>query len=173
MNTKTDENAKVRDSSSPSSNDPLNQSPIMSGTDILIKYISYMPVFCYIVTALFLSITAFASLFSAGEVVFHVAMGYEGHFEQGIEEAIYAIFLTVIIIGLFETVQAHLTSGHIPIYSLLVVGVTATIRYVLLYTLGGLDSISVMAVSTVMIAFIAGLYLLHKKQKNEKMKITI
>jgi uncharacterized membrane protein (DUF373 family) len=166
MSTKTDADEQIsvsHDCPSPSLSEPLDHSSIKGGTDVLIKYISYVPVFCYIVTAFFLSIIAFASLLMAGEVVFQVAMGYDGNFEQGIEEAIYAIFLIVIIIGLFETVQAYLASGHIPIHSLLVVGVTVTIRYVLLYTLGGLDSISIMAVSTVMIAFIAGLYLLHKK----------
>ena len=153
------------DHSSTPMSEPLDHFPIQSGTDILIKYISYVPVICYIVTALFLSIIALASLFIAGEVVFQVAMGYGGNFEKGIEEAIYVIFLTVIIIGLFETVQAYLTSGNIPIYSLLVVGVTVTIRYILLFTLGGLDSTTIMAVSMVMVAFIAGLYLLHKKQE--------
>ncbi|MDR2854574.1 MAG: phosphate-starvation-inducible PsiE family protein [Methanomicrobiales archaeon] len=191
MNTKADENTKQidedekssigsvsqifgpHDFSSPSLSESLDHLPIQSGTDILIKYLSCVPVFCYTVTALFLSIIAFASLFSAGEVLFQVAMGYGGNFEQGIEEAIYVIFLTVIVIGLFETVQAHLTSGQVPIYALLVVGVAVTIRYVLLYTLGGLDSISIMAVSTVMVAFIVGIYLLDKKEKNEKKKLKI
>jgi len=170
VDAKTDKETSAPPSnSSPPVSESLDHASIQSGTDVFIKYISYVPIFCYIVTAFFLTILAFASLFIASEVVFEVAMKYGGNFEQGIEEAIYVIFLIIIIIGLFETVQSHLTSGHIPIYSLLVVGLTVTIRYVLLYTLGGLDSRNIMAISMVMIAFIAGLYLLDKKQrmKNE------
>ena len=148
--------------------DPVFVSSLIEGwMDLLLRIISYVPVFCYLVTALFLSIIAFASLLSAAAIVADVAMGYGGELELGIEEAIYAIFLTVIIIGLFETVQAYLMSGHIPIYSLLIVGVTVTIRYVLLYTLGGLDSLSVMAVSTIMIALIVGLFLLRRTEKKK------
>jgi len=150
------------------SNTAPDASPIQSGTDIIVRYISYIPVFCYIITALFLSIIAFISLFIAGEIVMLVSSGHGGSFGLGIEHAIYAIFLTVIIIGLFETVQAYLTSRRIPIYTLLVVGVTVTIRYILLYTLGDINSIQVVAISAVMVALFAGLYLLHRSpQKSE------
>jgi uncharacterized membrane protein (DUF373 family) len=145
-----------------------DSSPIQSGTDIIIRYISYIPVFCYMITALFLTIIAFISIFIAGEIVMLVSSGQGGGIGLGIEHAIYAIFLTVIIIGLFETMQAYLTSRRIPIYTLLVVGVTVTIRYILLFTLGGIDSTEVVAISAVMVALLAGLYLLHKNpQKNE------
>ncbi|MCL2460146.1 MAG: phosphate-starvation-inducible PsiE family protein [Euryarchaeota archaeon] len=152
----------------PAPNTSSDSSPIQSGTDITIRYISYILVFCYIITALLLTIIAFISLFIAGEIVMLVSSGQGGGFGLGIEHAIYAIFLTIIIIGLFETVQAYLTSRRIPIYALLVVGVTVTIRYILLYTLGGIDSIEVIAISAVMVALFAGLYLLHRNpQKNE------
>jgi uncharacterized membrane protein (DUF373 family) len=75
---------------------------------------------------------------------------------------------------LFETVQAYLTSRRIPIYTLLVVGVTVTIRYVLLYTVGGINSVEVVAISAVMVSLFAGLYLLHRnpqKKENKEEKI--
>jgi len=149
------------------SNTSQSPSSMQNGTDIIIRYISYVPVFCYIITALFLSIIAFVSLLIAGEIILLVSFGQGGASGLGIEHAIYAIFLTVIIIGLFETVQAYLTSRRIPIYTLLVVGLTVTIRYVLLYTLGGITSIEVISISAVMISLFAGLYLLHRNpQKN-------
>jgi len=145
----------------------LSSSPIQNGTDLLIRYISYVPVFCYIITALFLTIIACVSLFVAGDAIMLVAFGHEGSADLGIEHAIYAIFLTVIIIGLFETVQAYLTSRRIPIHTLLVVGVTVTIRYVLLFSLGGISSTAVIAISAVMVSLFAGLYLLQNLRCGE------
>jgi uncharacterized membrane protein (DUF373 family) len=144
---------------------------IQNGTDIIIRYISYVPIFCYIITTLFLSIIAFISLFIAGEVVLLVSSGHGKDFALGIEHAIYAIFLTVIIIGLFETVQAYLTSRRIPIYTLLVVGATVTIRYVLLFTLGGISPTEIIAISAVMVALLAGIYLLHRNPPKNENKI--
>jgi uncharacterized membrane protein (DUF373 family) len=137
-------------------------------TDISIRYISHIPVLCYIATVIFLVIIAFISVYLATEFIFTtVPLGFH---ESTIENAIYMIFYTIMIIGLFETVQAYLTSRQTPIYSLLVVAIAAMIRYILVFSLGGLDPAGTIAIAFLIAALLLGIHFLHNKKPKEDMK---
>ena len=77
--------------------------------DKIITIFSYVPVLCYLLVALLLSVLALFSLINAGNLIFHVIGNMEG-ITVGAYQAfemyhtIHAILLTVIIIELFETV---------------------------------------------------------------------
>ena len=145
-----------------------DESDLPSLTDISIHYISHVPVLCYIVTAIFLVIIAFVSVCLAIEFIFtSVSTGLQG---AAIEDVIYMIFYTIMIIGLFETVQAYLTSRQTPIYSLLVVAIAAMIRYILVFSLGGFDPEGTIAIAFLIAALLLGMHFLHSNTSKEDVK---
>lgn len=132
----------------------------------IITIFSFVPVICYILVALLLSIIAFFSLINAGMALFHMFKG--GEMMLGIATEIHAILLTVIIIELFETVAIYLRTKHVPVLILLLVGLTAMIRHALIFSFENVQVIDIVATAAVMLVLICGTYVLRDNSDNAK-----
>ena len=127
--------------------------------DKIIAVFSLIPILCYVLVALLLSIIALFSLIHAGIVLFHMLEG--GEIMPAIANGIHAVLLTVIIIELFETVAIYLRTKHVPILILLMVGLTAMIRHALIFSFENVEVLDLVATATVMMVLIVGLYVLR------------
>ncbi|MDR2854575.1 MAG: phosphate-starvation-inducible PsiE family protein [Methanomicrobiales archaeon] len=134
--------------------------------ELVIAIFSFVPIICYILVALLLSIIAFFSLINAGMVLIHMFEG--GEVILGIAHGIHAILLTVIIIELFETVVIYLRTKHVPILILMMVGLTAMIRHALIFSFEDVQVIDIVATAIVMLVLICGIYVLRDSSDNAK-----
>lgn len=135
----------------------------------IITLFSFVPIICYILVALLLSLIAFFSLINAGLVLIH--MFEAGEMMPGVAHGIHAILLTVIIIELFETITIYLRTKHVPILILLMVGLTAMIRHALIFSFEDVQEMDIVATAVVMIVLICGIYLLRDKSDNSEVMV--
>jgi uncharacterized membrane protein (DUF373 family) len=102
-------------------------------TALLIKYMRVVPVIIYIIVAIFLTI---AMIISLGITLLDtITMIATQRWEDGIIRVIFSILLTVIIIELFETVIVYLRTRRVPVIAILIAGVTAMIRHVIIFNI--------------------------------------
>jgi uncharacterized membrane protein (DUF373 family) len=130
---------------------------------LLIKYMKVVPVIVYIVVALFLSIAMIISLgITLSEIIELIKTP---NTDIGIIQIIYSILLTVIIIELFETVIVYLRTRRVPVIAILIAGLTAMIRHVIIYNVNNAENAEPMIIigpAMVLAVLIAGIYLLRE-----------
>lgn len=130
-------------------------------TALVIQVMTVVPVIIYIVLAFFLTTVAIISL---GITLFDIiSMITTQNWDQGIIQVIYAILLTVIIIELFETVIVYLRTKRVPVRAILIAGLTAMIRHVIIFNVTNAQPIEVIGPAIVLAVLIAGVYLLREE----------
>ena len=83
-----------------------------------------------------------------------------GQWEGEIVKLIYELLLTVIIIELFETVTVYIRTKKVPVRAILIAGLTAMIRHVIVVNLSEVEPFYVIGPAMLMAVLIAGIYLL-------------
>lgn len=130
-------------------------------TALVIQVMTVVPVIIYIVLAFFLTTVAIISL---GITLFDIiSMITTQNWDQGIIQVIYAILLTVIIIELFETVIVYLRTKRVPVRAILIAGLTAMIRHVIIFNVTNAQPIEIIGPAIVLAVLIAGVYLLREE----------
>jgi uncharacterized membrane protein (DUF373 family) len=128
-------------------------------TNRVIAWMGTIPVLVYIIVALFLTIVAIISLGMTFLTI--TAMFSSANWEIGIINVIYAILLTVIIVELFETVTVYLRTRRVPVRAILIAGLTALIRHVIVMNLTEFDPVETTGLAILIAVFIGGIFLLR------------
>jgi len=127
----------------------------------LIRVMSIVPMIIYIVVAVFLTILAIISL--GITLVDIITMITTQNWDEGIIQVIFAILLTVIIIELFETVIVYLRTKRVPVRAILIAGLTAMIRHVIIFNVSKeTQPIEIIGPAVMLAVLIAGVYLLRE-----------
>jgi uncharacterized membrane protein (DUF373 family) len=135
----------------------------------IIRVMTVVPVAIYIVVAFFLTIVAIMSLGITFIDIYH--MINTQNYGEGIIQVVYGILLTVIIIELFETVIVYLRTKRVPVRAILIAGLTAMIRHVIILNISETKP-EVLIGSAVMIAvLVGGAYLLREDIEPIRIKI--
>ena len=135
----------------------------------LIRVMTIIKVIIYLIIALFLTIVALISLgitFSSIVSLFSSATP-----DKGIVDVINAILLTVIIIELFETVIVYLRTKQVPIRAILIAGLTAMIRHIIIFNAEDVDMFTFVGPALVLAVLIAGVYLLREEPESLSRRI--
>ena len=135
---------------------PPVQGPLMS---IIISIFSWVPTAIYLVVALLLSVVAVLSLFDAILLIVQLAGAGVVNFADGITQVIKALLLTITVIVLFETVAVYFKTKHVQVRSLLVAGLTSTIRQTLVVDYTVAETFQLFALIGIMAVLIAGVVL--------------
>ncbi len=135
----------------------------------LIRVMTIVPVVIYLIVALFLTI---AALISLGITFSHiVSLLSSVDPDKGIVEVINAILLTVIIIELFETVIVYLRTKQVPVRAILIAGLTAMIRHIIIFNAEDVDMFIFIGPALVLAVLIAGVYLLREEPESLSRRI--
>ena len=126
----------------------------------LIHVMSIIPMIIYIVIAIFLTILAIISL--GITLMDIITMISTQNWDEGIIQVIFAILLTVIIIELFETVIVYLRTKRVPVRAILIAGLTAMIRHIIIFNAADVDPSKIIGPAIVLAVLIAGVYLLRE-----------
>jgi uncharacterized membrane protein (DUF373 family) len=129
-------------------------------TAMVIRIMTVVPVLIYIVLAFFLTIVAIISL--GVSLMSIITMITTQNWDTGIFQVIYAILLTVIIIELFETVIVYLRTKRVPVRAILIAGLTAMIRHVIIFNASTAQPIEILGPAIMLAVLIAGVYLLRE-----------
>jgi uncharacterized membrane protein (DUF373 family) len=130
--------------------------PLMS---IIISIFSWVPTGIYLVVALLLSVVAVMSLYDAILLIVQLAGAGVVNFADGITQVIKALLLTITVIVLFETVVVYFRTKHVQVRSLLVAGLTGTIRQTLVVDYTVAETFQLFALIGIMAVLIAGVVL--------------
>ncbi len=135
---------------------PAVQGPLM-GT--IISIFSWVPTAIYLVVALLLSVVAVMSLYDAILLIVQLPGTGMVNFADGITQVIKALLLTITVIVLFETVVVYFRTKHVQVRSLLVAGLTGTIRQTLVVDYTVAETFQLFALIGIMAVLIAGVVL--------------
>ena len=130
--------------------------PLMS---IVISIFSWVPTAIYLVVALLLSIVAVLSLYDAILLILQLPGAVVVNFADGITQVLKALLLTITVIVLFETVAVYFKTKHVQVRSLLVAGLTSTIRQTLVVDYSAAETFQLFALIGIMAVLIAGVVL--------------
>ena len=135
---------------------PAVQGPLMS---TIISIFSWVPTAIYLVVALLLSVVAVMSLYDAILLIVQLPGTGLVNFADGITQVIKALLLTITVIVLFETVVVYFRTKHVQVRSLLVAGLTGTIRQTLVVDYTVAETFQLFALIGIMAVLIAGVVL--------------
>jgi uncharacterized membrane protein (DUF373 family) len=141
---------------SPACPAPPVQGPLMS---IIISIFSWVPTAIYLVVALLLSVVAVISLYDAVLLIVQLPGVGVVNFADGITQVIKALLLTITVIVLFETVTVYFRTKHVQARSLIVAGLTGTIRQILVLNYSAAETFQLFALVGIMAVLIAGIVL--------------
>ncbi len=127
----------------------------------IIRWFGAIPIFVYIIVAIFLTIIAIASLIITGFEIYLMFIG--GETSSTLVDIIYSILLTVIIVELFETVTVYLRTKRVPVRAILIAGMTALVRHVIILNITELSPAETFGIAILMAVFVGGIYLLREE----------
>lgn len=130
--------------------------PVMN---VIISIFSWVPTAIYLVVALLLSIVAVLSLYDAILLIVQLPGAVVVNFADGITQVLKALLLTITVIVLFETVAVYFKTKHVQVRSLLVAGLTSTIRQTLVVDYSVAETFQLFALIGIMAVLIAGVVL--------------
>lgn len=135
----------------------------------VVRVMKVVPIIIYIIVAFFLTIVAILSLSITFNDINHLITTPNGG--EGIIQLVSGILLTVIIIELFETVIIYLRTKRVPVRAILIAGLTAMIRHVIILNISDTKP-EVLISSAIMIAvLVGGVFLLREDIDNGRIKI--
>lgn len=125
-------------------------------TDTIITFISWTPTWLYLAVAGILIIAALVSLYEAGAL--SVLMISSKDFSLG-KGVLIALFHAITAIVLLETTIVFFRTKHLAVQTLLIAGLTESIRHVLVYDVMTMDPMHIFALVSVIAVLIAGIVL--------------
>ena len=132
---------------------PDEEIPQMQWAISAIMRANYLIYFCI---AIVLVLLAFASFY---DVALEFLQAFEGGFvtTNGILQVLHALLVTIIIIEILETVTAYFRTNQLQVRPILIAGLTAMVRKVLVYGLEPTDLIDVVGTVAVIAVLTAAM----------------
>ncbi|MDD5144019.1 phosphate-starvation-inducible PsiE family protein [Methanoregula sp.] len=127
-------------------------SPVM---EYLINFFSLVPMILYTIVAILLTIIAVFSILDAVQLILQMILSHD--FANGLVSVLYALLLTITIIVLFETVTVYFKTKHVEVRALLIAGLTAVVRHVLIYNVATVDPFTLMGTVALLAVLIVGI----------------
>lgn len=129
---------------------------ITSRMDNLIAVISWVANGLYIIVALILIVAALVSLYEAGSLTMQMITTRE--FALG-RDVLIALFHGITAIVLIETTIVFFRTKHLAVQTLLIAGLTETIRHILAYDIMTMDALHIFSIVGIIAVLIAGIVL--------------
>jgi len=127
-----------------------------SRVDELITGISWVTTGLYIIVAFILIGAAMVSLYDAGSQMIRMITTHE--FSLG-RDVLIALFHAITAIALIETTVVFFRTKHLAVQTLLIAGLTETIRHILAYDIMTMDPLHIFALVGIIAVLIAGIVL--------------
>jgi uncharacterized membrane protein (DUF373 family) len=128
--------------------------------------ISLLTKFIYFVTAVILSLLALISFVAAGAQLFNL-FG-PGDITANLLNVLHAILLTIIIVEILETVTAYFKTSRVLVRPILVAGLTAMVRRVLVLGVETINPTDVLVTVAVIAVLTAAVVLVGKEELQEE-----
>lgn len=123
--------------------------------EYLINFFSLVPMILYTIVAILLTIIAVFSILDAVQLILQMILSHD--FANGLVSVLYALLLTITIIVLFETVTVYFKTKHVEVRALLIAGLTAVVRHVLIYNVATVDPFTLMGTVALLAVLIVGI----------------
>ncbi|NVO67496.1 phosphate-starvation-inducible PsiE family protein [Methanofollis tationis] len=140
---------------------PDEEIPQMQWAISAIMRANYLIYFCI---AIILVLLAFASFY---DVALEFLQAFEGGLvtTNGILQVLHALLVTIIIIEILETVTAYFRTNQLQVRPILIAGLTAMVRKVLVYGLEPTDLIDVVGTVAVIAVLTAAIAVVGREQE--------
>lgn len=119
----------------------------------------------YIIVAFILIIAALVSLYEAGLLTIQMIMNRD--YAMG-RDVLIALFHGITAIVLIETTIVFFRTKHLAVQTLLIAGLTETIRHILAYDIMTMESMHIFAIMGIMAVLIAGIVLTKSDFEGQK-----
>lgn len=123
-------------------------------TDGIISFIARTPTWLYIIVAGILIVAAILSLYEAGTLSMLLIRTQDFSLGKGV---LIALFHAITAIVLLETTIVFFRTAHLAVQTLLIAGLTESIRHVLVYDVMTMDPMHIFALVSVIAVLIAGI----------------
>jgi uncharacterized membrane protein (DUF373 family) len=120
----------------------------------------------YFITAVVLSILALVSFVAAG-VQFLVLLG-PGDLTTNLLQVLHAILVTIIIVEILETVTAYFKTSRVLVRPILIAGLTAMVRRVIIVGVGTIDPTDTLVTVAVIAVLTAAVVVVGKEELQEE-----
>ena len=111
----------------------------------------------YLGAAFLLSVVAILSLYYGSLLTLQMVMS--GANDRGIQEIFIVILRTITAVVLIETTIVFLRTKHLAVQTFLVAGLTEMIRHILIFDVGTMEPLHLVALGILMSVITAGIYL--------------
>ena len=128
--------------------------------------ISLLTKLIYFITAVVLSLLALVSFVVAG-IQFLTLFG-PGDLTTNLLQVLHAILLTIIIVEILETVTAYFKTSRVLVRPILVAGLTATVRQVIIAGVGTINPTDTLVIVAVIAVLTAAVVLVGKEELHEE-----
>lgn len=128
----------------------------------VLDLISRSTLFIYALIAILLIMIALLTFFDAVYLILTI-FSHE-NLIQGIVEILYVLLLTIIVVEVLETVTSYFRTGRILIRPILIAGLTAMVRKVLIINIEEMHITESFAIIGIIAVLVAGIYVLWKTE---------
>ncbi|MDK2975207.1 MAG: hypothetical protein PWP08_1578 [Methanofollis sp.] len=140
-------------------NGPDEEIPQMQWAISAIMRVNYIIYFCIAIVLVLLAVVSFY------DVALQFLLVFEGvSVTDGILQVLHALLVTIIIIEILETVTAYFRTNKLQVRPILIAGLTAMVRKVLIYGLGPTDLIDVVGTVAVIAVLTAAIAVVGKER---------
>ena len=120
----------------------------------------------YFITAVILSLLALVSFVVAG-YQFLALLG-PGDLTTNLLQVLHAVLVTIIIVEILETVTAYFKTSRVLVRPILVAGLTATVRQVIIAGVGTINPTDTLVIVAVIAVLTAAVVLVGKEELHEE-----
>lgn len=128
----------------------------------LVRAISSVTVIIYLIVAINLTILAFLSFYDVF-IQFLNALSAPS-VSAGILQVLHSLLVTIIIIEILETVTAYFRTNRVQVKPILIAGLTAMIRKVLIYGIDITETMELMLTLAAIVVFTAAIVYIGKEE---------
>ena len=139
---------------------------ITSPIESMTGFIAILTKLIYFITAVILSILALVSFVAAG-IQFLALLG-PGDLTSNLLQVLHAILLTIIIVEILETVTAYFKTSKVLVRPILVAGLTAMVRRVLILGVETINPTETLVTVAVIAVLTAAVVLVGKEEIQDK-----
>jgi len=129
-------------------------------------FIAVLTKLIYFITAVILSLLALVSFAVAG--IQFLALFGPGDLTNNLLQILHAILLTIIIVEILETVTIYFKTSRVLVRPILVAGLTATVRQVIIAGVGTINPTDTLVIVAVIAVLTAAVVLVGKEEQQEE-----
>jgi len=129
----------------------------------VLDLISRSTLFIYALIAILLIVIALLTFFDAAYLILTI-FSHE-NLIQGIVEILYVLLLTIIVVEVLETVTSYFRTGRILVRPILIAGLTAMVRKVLIINIEEMHITESIALIGIIGVLVAGIYVMWKTEQ--------